>query len=197
MSSERPSLAEAFRPAPAGRGAKLEGILAPKRRGNPGNRVGEGAVLGALMESAVLPEVKPKSVPLAEPGTSNRPETPSAVPGVTRNVGVYLPPALHESVKEAARRGRTTYGDLLVDAFDSIDESLLARHFNPRTAITSGSMPRRTRRPRGTAGIQIQVRLDDSQLQWLDNKVADLGAPSRSALVSAAYQLHITGALET
>jgi hypothetical protein len=53
-------------------------------------------------------------------------------------------------------------------------------------------MPTRQRRVRGTAGIQIQLRLDTNQRAWIDQKQLDVGAPSRSALVAAVLRLHLT-----
>jgi hypothetical protein len=49
----------------------------------------------------------------------------------------------------------------------------------------------------GAAGIQIQLQLqlqlqlDRLQVAWLDDKVTEFDAPFRSALVSAAFRLHI------
>ncbi|MDB5243857.1 MAG: hypothetical protein JWP57_4483 [Spirosoma sp.] len=136
----------------------------------------------------------PDSAPHHAAGPRDTEATSTTVAGGTRNVGVYLPPELLAAVQNAVRQQRITYADLLVDAFDGIDGGALEEHFNPRRANTS-SMPRRIRRPRGTAGIQIQVRLDDLQLGWLSEQVERLHAPSRSALVSAAYQLYLFGEL--
>jgi hypothetical protein len=113
------------------------------------------------------------------------------VPGAPRNVGVYLAPQLLTDVKEAVHLQRITYADLLIDAFEAVDAALIAREFEPETVLTSSGMPRRAVRRRGSAGIQIQVRLDDGQIAWLDDKVVEFDAPSRSALVSAVYKLHL------
>lgn len=113
------------------------------------------------------------------------------VPGALRNVGVYLPPALLAQVKDAVYQERTTYADLLIDAFESVDGRQIAKEFTSETTMTSSGIPRRAPRKRGEAGIQIQLRLDGLQVAWLDEKVAELDAPSRSALVAAAFKLHI------
>ena len=44
---------------------------------------------------------------------------------------------------------------------------------------------------RGHGPIQIQLRLDDRQHEWLDTQVQRHGAPSRSALVSAVLSRHL------
>jgi hypothetical protein len=113
------------------------------------------------------------------------------VPGALRNVGVYLPPALLAQVKDAVYQERTTYADLLIDAFEAVDDKQIAKEFTPVTTPTNSGMPRRAARKRGEAGIQIQLRLDGLQVAWLDEKVAEFDAPSRSALVSTVFKLHI------
>ncbi|MDR7165870.1 hypothetical protein J2X12_003924 [Pseudarthrobacter oxydans] len=104
---------------------------------------------------------------------------------------MYLPPALLAQVKDAVHQERTTYADLLIDAFEAVDDNQIAREFTPETMLTSSGMPRRAPRKRGEAGIQIQLRLDGLQIAWLDKKVTEFDAPSRSALVSAVFKLHI------
>lgn len=113
------------------------------------------------------------------------------VPGALRNVGVYLPPALLAQVKDAVYQKRTTYADLLIDAFEAVDDNQITKEFTPETTLTTSGMPRRAPRKRGEAGIQIQLRLDGHQVDWLDEKVAEFDAPSRSALVSTVLKLHI------
>ncbi|YCK79801.1 hypothetical protein M1D89_01870 (plasmid) [Arthrobacter sp. D3-18] len=111
--------------------------------------------------------------------------------GALRNVGVYLAPDLLATVKEALHSQRTTYADLLLDAFDSVSEASIAKEFRPESTPSLSGMPRRVPRRRGEAGIQIQVRLDGHQTAWLDEKVVEFNAPSRSALVSTVYRLHL------
>lgn len=113
------------------------------------------------------------------------------VPGALRNVGVYLPPELLAQVKDAVYKKRTTYADLLIDAFEAVDDEQIAKEFTPETTVTTSGMPRRAPRKRGEAGIQIQLRLDGLQVAWLDEKVAEFSAPSRSALVSVVYKLYM------
>lgn len=130
--------------------------------------------------------------PAGQTPTSSRPKTSDTVPGAPRNVGVYLAPQLLAAVKEAVYRDRSTYADLLIDAFETLEDARLAQEFEPESVLTNSGMPRRAVRRRGSAGIQIQVRLDDTQIAWLDQKVVEFDAPSRSALVSAAYKLHLS-----
>lgn len=185
MNAERHSLAEAFKPAaqiPAGRGTSLEGLLTPKRK---------PAAVAPSRQSAKETSVAEPPKETGQASREPRPKTSDSATGIVRNVGVYLPPGLLESVKDAVRQKQSTYADLLVEAFDLIDESLLARNFAPEKATSGSGMPRRVRRPRGEAGIQINVRLDDQQVLWIDAKIKQVNAPSRSALISAVYKLYL------
>lgn len=146
-------------------------------------------------------EVKaPKATTRHQPGAkkaANATKASELVPGALRNVGVYLPPVLLTQVKDAVHRERTTYADLLIDAFEAVDGNQIAKEFTPETTLTSSGMPRRAPRKRGEAGIQIQLRLDGLQVAWLDEKVTEFDAPSRSALVSAVFKLYIQTAPTT
>jgi hypothetical protein len=145
-------------------------------------------------------EPTPTSIKTAKATTRQQPAAKRAanatkaselVPGALRNVGVYLPPALLAQVKDAVYQERTTYAELLVDAFEAVDDKQIANEFTSETTLTRSGMPRRAPRKRGEAGIQIQLRLDGLQVAWLDEKVTEFDAPSRSALVSAVFKLHI------
>ena len=136
----------------------------------------------------------PKATTRHQPGAkkaANATKASELVPGALRNIGVYLPPALLAQVKDAVYQERTTYADLLIDAFETVDDNQIAKEFTPQTTLTSSGMPRRAPRKRGEAGIQIQLRLDGLQVAWLDEKVTEFDAPSRSALVAAVFKLHI------
>lgn len=105
---------------------------------------------------------------------------------VVSNTAVYLPVPVLGRLKEARAKRKLTYTDLLIDAFDELeDEQILAAlGAKPRT----GGMPRRHRAPaRGQGGVQVQLRLDQEQRAWLDERVEHYGAPSRSALVAAVF----------
>ncbi|WP_223257011.1 hypothetical protein [Arthrobacter globiformis] len=136
----------------------------------------------------------PKAAVRQKPGSKKVATATKAselVPGALRNVGVYLPPALLAQVKDAIYQERTTYAELLIDAFEAVDDKQIAKEFTTETKLTRSGIPRRAPRKRGEAGIQIQLRLDGLQVAWLDEKVAEFDAPSRSALVSAAFKLYI------
>lgn len=140
--------------------------------------------------SVKVPQATTRQQPAAKKA-ANPTKASELIPGALRNVGVYLPPALLAQVKDAVYQERTTYADLLIDAFEAVDDEQIAKEFTPETTLTRSGMPRRAPRKRGEAGIQIQLRLDGLQVAWLDEKVTEFGAPSRSALVSVVFKLHI------
>jgi len=112
---------------------------------------------------------------------------------VVSNVAVYLEPDLLDLVRQRRRLTDVSYDQLVGDAFAAVGNDELARVFRPEPSTTGASgMPTRQRRVRGTAGIQIQLRLDTNQRTWIDQKQHEVGAPSRSALVAAALRLHLT-----
>jgi hypothetical protein len=186
VNAERRSLAEAFKPAaqlPAGRGTSLEGILSPKRK--------QATPAEPARSTAAEPTAAEARKETPKPAREPRPKVSESGTGAIRNVGVYLPPGLLERVKDTVRAQQSTYADLLVEAFDMIDESALARAFEPDVTVSGNGMPRRVRRTRGVAGIQINVRLDDQQVRWVDAKIKQVDAPSRSALITAVYKLYL------
>lgn len=140
-------------------------------------------------EPATAPKTAPRQ-PEAKKAAPAQKAASEAVPGALRNVGVYLPPQLLADVKDTVYRERTTYADLLIDAFETLTDEQIAGEFAAETLLTISGMPRRAPRRRGEAGIQIQLRLDGVQIAWLDEKVTEFDAPSRSALVSAVFKLH-------
>ena len=211
MSNDRPNLSGAFAPV-SPRGAKLEGLLAPKRRKTDEIQPDASAAPARQPISVVpdLPEAttpvvtdveglgtssaksqKKNDQPQRKQGNDSKSKASDSVPGALRNVGVYLAPDLLLTVKEAIHAERTTYADLLLDAFEAISAETIAREFRAESIPSTSGMPRRAPRRRGEAGIQIQVRLDGHQVSWLDEKVSEFNAPSRSALVSAVYRLYL------
>ncbi|MFD1716045.1 hypothetical protein ACFSBZ_16340 [Amnibacterium flavum] len=195
MTIERPHLADAFKPQPTkkepvDRSAGLAGLLPPPRRVTP-------PAAPAVEAPAEAAPAAGEKAPEPKPATAKKPRATAARPqatetDVTSNVAVYLEPDLLELVKTARRTRGLNYDDLTVEAFAAISDDTLRNHFTQtRTAQTSGGMPTRVRRPRGTSGIQIQLRLDGTQRAWLDQKQEEVGAPSRSALVAAALRLQL------
>ncbi|TFC09268.1 hypothetical protein [Cryobacterium sp. MDB2-33-2] len=169
---------------PRDRAAGLAGIL-PPRTSSPA-----APVQAAELAIEVVPEQR--AAPDAHKSTKARAVTQNTGGGGVATIGVYLAPSTLERAREAALERRITYTDLLVEAFDNVTDTQLAAEFAPAAPLIQGkAMPTRARRRRGTAGIQMNLRLSSEQREWLDAKVLDLGAPSRSALVAEALRLHL------
>jgi len=169
---------------PRDRAAGLAGLL-PPRTSTPAAPVQTPEpVEEVVAEHGATPDTRTS--------TRARPVTQTTGGGGVATIGVYLAPSTLERAREAALERRITYTDLLVEAFDNVTDAQLAAEFAPAAPLVQGkAMPTRARRRRGTAGIQMNLRLSSEQREWLDAKVLDLGAPSRSALVAEALRLHL------
>lgn len=192
---ERPKLAGAFSGGGVpDRAAGLSGLLPPPPTAAPIPAV-QSEPSPALPEepAATTAEVlTPKPPRAAAPPVRSKPAQPTATSADVANIGVYLEPDVLEAIRRAKRTDnlQKTYDELLVEAFEHVSEDQLRAHFHPDQAAGSSSLlPSRRRRPRGTAGIQVQVRLDGGQRDALAAVAARVGAPSRSALVAAVYRL--------
>lgn len=197
MSLDRPNLAEAFNKPRVDRAAGLTGLLpaprpqrtaapaAPREIFDDNAPDGEAPTIAAPSDGpvAVAPRQRPAAVKQRVSQQAN----------IVNNVAVYLEPDLLDLVRQQRRLTDVSYDQLVSDAFAAVSDDQLVRAFRPEPGITGLSgMPTRQRRVRGTAGIQIQLRLDTNQRAWLDQKQDDVGAPSRSALVAAVLRLHLT-----
>ena len=197
MSLDRPNLAEAFNKPRVDRAAGLTGLLPTPR---PQRAAAPPAPTEILHDNASGSEVSTIAAPSDGPVAVAPRQRPAAVKqrvsqqaNIVNNVAVYLEPDLLDLVRQQRRLTDVSYDQLVSDAFAAVTDDQLARAFQPEPGITGRSgMPTRQRRVRGTAGIQIQLRLDTNQRSWLDQKQDDVGAPSRSALVAAVLRLHLT-----
>ncbi len=106
----------------------------------------------------------------------------------------YLPPELLAWVRAETRTRDVTYADVLFDAFEVIDDAELVEAFTPHQRTGAGGVPRRATKIRGDGGVQRQFRVSLTQRDWVDTKIAEVGAPSRSALCAAVlehYRVHL------
>ena len=109
--------------------------------------------------------------------------------GTVHNVAVYLPVALRNEVRQRARQRGITITELVEEAFAQHGANYYELTAKP--APRPGAMPPRAAARRGHGTIQIQLRLDDRQHEWLDTQVTRHGAPNRSALVTAVLTRHL------
>jgi hypothetical protein len=196
MSLDRPNLADAFNKPRVDRAAGLTGLLpAPRPRLTPP----PAAPTEPFDDTAPLGDA-PSAVPVNKPvavgprqGQAASKQRVSEQANIVTNVAVYLEPDLLDLARQQRRVAEVSYDQLVGDAFAAVSDEDLVRVFRPEPGMTgTRGMPTRQRRVRGTAGIQIQLRLDTNQRAWLDQKQQDVGASSRSALVAAVLRLHMT-----
>lgn len=202
----RPNLAASFGAPAASKGAGkdraagLEGLLPsrPRRDDKPKPKpkaVQESQPVAEQSEPAVEPmadllaEASPVRPVAPAPAATTVKRVTAADDTKPRTKPAYVPPAIFDQAQAATKARDITYTDLLVESFDLVSDDELAEAFTAVRPETSGGMPARVRRPRGTGGLQMNLRLDGAQERWLDEKQAAVGAPSRSALVSTVFQL--------
>ena len=140
---------------------------------------------------AATPDVPPPAqTPPA--GTGKRvgktPKLP-AVPDLKGSYSVYLPDELLAQVAEQLA-GRTL-GEFVLDGYDEVYERLEQR-FRPPGPSRSG-LPPRTRRPRRATGPlrERHPRWTAAEYAVLEARRLELGAPSRSAFVTAILELYV------
>ena len=174
----RRSLADAFGPPPTGpkqpadRAAALKGLLAPRHDGPQ----------PAPEPAALAPG------PARAPRTTPRPAEQKAATGpsaddMVRSLGLYLTGPQMEALRAYSRSQDLTYTEVLVEAAGAhLDDAARWFHMLSQPLPTSGMPGRKTRKsvPRG----QLQLRVDGHQVRWLDEQVAKVGAPSRTAMVA-------------
>jgi hypothetical protein len=178
------SIPKTSKEEPRDRAAGLAGLLPPRTSAPAAPVQAPEPSIEVVQEQSAAPDT--------HKSTKVRAVTQSTGGGGVATIGVYLAPSTLERAREAALERRITYTDLLVEAFNNVTDTQLAAEFAPAEPLVQGrAMPARARRRRGTAGIQMNLRLSSEQREWLDAKVLDLGAPSRSALVAEALRLHL------
>lgn len=201
MSSDRPNLAGAFTKPPVNRAVGLTGLLPAARPTRPLDSDEHDKPAAVVDSPAAGTEdgSQTSAIPAPSPASNPRRHAPapkqraSEQANIVSNVAVYLEPDLLQLTRDRRRTTGMSYDELTGEAFAAITDDQLTRIFMPDPGVTSTTgMPTRQRRTRGTAGIQIQLRLDTNQRTWIDQKQRAVGAPSRSALVAAALRLHLT-----
>jgi hypothetical protein len=122
--------------------------------------------------------------------TKTKPPKKQAVKPVTR--AFYIPTDVNEWLRAASKEQGNTRLALLINAFDSVPFDELAGHFKPEHGPASaGGIPRGplpSKRRRVQQGVQICLRLTDEQNEWVALKSAEVGAPSKSAFITAILE---------
>lgn len=111
------------------------------------------------------------------------------------NMPIYIDSATLTALKAEKGRIGGTYADVaetaLDEQIDAVGEILRRGLANSPQVGAFSSLPKRRKSPQIRGGIQVQLRFTKAQRDWLDEKVAEFGAPSRSVLVAVALQIHL------
>lgn len=140
---------------------------------------------------------EPKPTTAGEQPATREPRPPrkprvSESADVARVVAFSLPASLVEGFREGATRRKTTQAEFLMDALNATVGRLpeLLQQDQP-APVRDGLFVRQAPRPRSEPHGIVSVRLLVRNIEAIDNLVAELDAPSRSALVAVAVKAHL------
>ncbi len=183
------------------RSAGLSGRLAPLRA-SPAPTVAEPVPQEdePPAESARPAKAKSTKASASRAARTDQPDPtprPKAVPdiadetsGALQVTAIYISAAIRERLRDTA--GERTYTEVVLEAIESTLEELRTK-FN--TVARSESMFSGRARPQNKAHaepfVQVTIRPLKDDLAIVDGLVEQLGAPSRSALISAALEIHL------
>ncbi|MGZ2225630.1 hypothetical protein [Glutamicibacter nicotianae] len=110
---------------------------------------------------------------------------------------VYLPANVYKALRKESLAASQSYTELLFRALSRVPKEKLGTCFGGVTASglpegMPGAAPLRKRRGGGEGGTQIQLRLTSDQVAWIDDVYCtEVGAPTRSALISTLFALDL------
>lgn len=153
--------------------------------GRPSNRV------AALQPPPARPTA-PRSAPAAPTPTV---ATPTPAPHTKARILIMVTTHLRERLKAVAASKNKTYQDLVFDAIEATVDDLpdLLAHRTGKSTNT-GLFNRTTARPQTTAEGRVQVTIRGVTHQnraVLNGLVQSTGAPSLTALITAALEAHL------
>lgn len=133
----------------------------------------------------------------AEPDATEQPEPAAdaapATAGAVRASNVHIPVALIDALNETKRTTRMSNGDIIITALEQTYEQLKTLiHPRPTTggALFSQRVSRPPRTPITEPVTPLNYRLSTEDYAVLDKLVDDLGATSRSHLITVALSAY-------
>lgn len=165
---------------------QLKGLLAPKKRSpQPAAADRAKAVSDADSDDSPVP-VTPSELQRRKPVAQKAKQD---------HHSAYLPPHVYKALQKESKNRGLGYTDLFMLGLSEVSKEQLKECFSVSSPAglpegMPGGAPARKRRAGGGGGTQIQLRMTDEQVMWLDSTYApEVGAPNRSALVSTVYAL--------
>lgn len=142
-------------------------------------------------EAAAAPSA-PAASPTAPKPTESPADSSADVADAVENMPIYIDSATLTALKAEKGRIGGTYADVAEAALDEhIDHVGEILQQGAANKSAGSSLPKRRKSPQIRGGIQVQLRFTKAQRDWLDEKVAEFGAPSRSVVVAVALQLQL------
>lgn len=132
-------------------------------------------------------EPEPGPAPADEPAAGDR--------GVKAPSNIHIPIRLVEALTKARAQEQQSNGDLFIRALEEHYEQLQTAFHRPATAGGKLFAARTTKAPRqrNTEPVSpVNYRMSEQDYQTLDTLVSELGAASRSHLISQALELWLT-----
>lgn len=175
----------------AKRAAGLAGILPPKAAPEAATAQDATTASAAPVVPTAAPKPKRPRATAERPSRAPRPEPKPADDPIV-NLAVYLPEDLRAHMHALMPRGtRTTYADVLLEAFEGVTEERLIKYFTPTARTSASGVPLAPATENPGTGPQRQFRVLQSQLDWISKLAERVGAPSRSVVCVAALRLHL------
>jgi len=130
--------------------------------------------------------------PDGTPGTGRAASFRSS--GGTRRIVFRLDPELHRSLGDRATAERTSYGQLVLDAVETVHAdgqlpALLAA--SGSSAGDTGLFPRLRSRADARPAVSVEIRVDARAVEILDRLVQEQGAENRTHLMVTALDAYL------
>lgn len=142
------------------------------------------------------PPARPTAPHSAQPAPTPTMATPKPSPHAKERVLIMVTAHLRDRLKAVAASKNKTYQDLVFDAVEATVDDLpdLMVHRTGQGTTNTGLFNRATTRPHTSAEGKVQVTIRGVTPQnraVLDGLVQSTGAPSLTALITAALEAHL------
>ena len=188
--------------------SSISNILQPRPSAQPPADENEGAAEESAKRGTVTridgaaqagsarqrPETSEDSVQRAAPSASRPSPASASVSGGVRRVVFRLNPDLHRSLGERAASERSSYGQVVLDAVESLHGSgrlsaVLSEAVGSMSA--TGLFPRLRARHEARPAVPVEIRLDARAVAILDQLVEEHGAENRTQLIVACLTTYL------
>ena len=187
------SISNILQPRPSAQppAAENEGAAAESVKKGTVTRIDGAAQVGSTRQR---PETSGNPVQPAAPSASRPSPASASASGGVRRVVFRLNPDLHRSLGERAAAERSSYGQVVLDAVESLHGSgRLSAVLNEAVGSTSatGLFPRLRARHEARPAVPVEIRLDARAVAILEQLVDEHGAENRTQLIAACLTAYL------